>query len=111
MTSARIGSPSGRNSLYAHVRLVSAPLKISAPHWNVTNGGTAVGVPPDFPLGTSIASSSAAVAARTVILYGGELWAESRVGSLWRGRAPPQPGAGKVVAGARLCFPSLGLSR
>src|SRR3954471_7167340 len=79
LTSARIGSPPGRKSLYAHVRLVIAPLNISAPHWNVTNGGAAVGVPPLLPDGTSIASSSSAVAVRTVILYGGKLWSKRRL--------------------------------
>ena len=95
LTSARIGSPSGRKSLYAHVRLVIAPLKISAPHWNVTNGGTAVGVPPLWPVGTSIASSSAAVAARTVILYGGNVWSKSRLSSIWRGWPPVNSGSVK----------------
>src|SRR3954451_20526679 len=93
LTSARIGSPSGRKSLYAQVSEVIAPLNSSAPHWKVTNGGTAVGVPPLWPDGTSIASSSAAVAARTVIVYGGKDWSKSRESSIWRGWPPVNSGS------------------
>ena len=72
-------------------------MNISAPHWKVTNGGTAVGVPPLWPDGTSIASSSAAVAARTVIVYGGNVWSKSRLSSIWRGWPPVNSGSVKLV--------------
>ena len=45
------------------------------------------------PAGTSIASSSAAVAARTVIVYGGKLWSKSSESSIWRGWPPVNSGS------------------
>ena len=93
-TSARTGSPSGWKSLYVQVSDVHAPLKTVLPQPNVMNGGSAVGVPAVALDGTSIASSSSAVASRTLIVYGGNVWSNSRLSSILRGWPPPNSSLG-----------------
>ena len=107
LTSARIGSPSGRKSLYAHVRLVIAPLKISAPHWKVTNGGTAVGVPPLLPARHLHRVQQRGGGRAHGHLVRRELWSKSRLSSIWRGWPPPNSGSVKHVPVTGLYFHSL----
>ena len=64
---------------------MQAPLNFSLPQPNVMNGGAAVGVPAFVPPGTSIASSSSAVASPTPIVKGGIVWSKRRLSSILRG--------------------------
>ena len=64
---------------------VHAPLKTVLPQPNMMNGAAAVGDPALAPGGVSMASSSSAVASRTPIVYGGNVWSNSRLSSSLRG--------------------------